>query len=344
MSIVDCAHHAEVRTHAKRKLQLHCQLQAAHILAASAASLLISFFIHEVNMPYFNMRVHSWCSQVYRLISKYDIPILIYLSPPFSKDKTPHVSGSWPQTRAWYKSFDGYGSVWLSLSIFESMKCNIKWFTDFAEHEANFWMSEWLANIQRNQMNHDSSLWYYTILICILLKLGRKTSTTIFTTFKLGTFPWTCRVHFKNMSHIDLVKFETNVSWWLFCVFWLFYRIAILPCAGGALLLQIHPQVVSSAASSFQTLRTVAKQGAPHTSQGCSSQPGSVGGWSCARIPCHTDFTFDIVPWDLTSTLRVIHSTPSQKRYLEIVLLLYVHCFFVSFRSIHEHLSSLCQW
>lgn len=135
----------------------------------------------------------------------------------------------------------------------------------------------------------------------------------------MGTFPWTCRVHFKNMSHIDLVRFETNVSWWLFRILWLFYRIAVLPCAGDALLLQIHPQVVSSAASSFHMLRTVAKQGAPHTSQGCSSQPGNVGGWSCARIPCHTDFTFDIVPWDLTSMLRVIHSTPSQKRYLEIV-------------------------
>ena len=167
---------------------------------------------------------------------------MIYLSPPFSKDKTPHVSGSWPQTRAWFKSFDGYGMVWLPLSIFESMKCNIKWFADFGEYEANFWMSEWLANIQRNQMNHDSSLSYYIILICMLLKFGRKTSTTIFTTFKLGTFPWTCRVHFKNMSHIDLVRFATNVSWWLFCSLWLFYRIAILPCAGGALLLQIHPQ------------------------------------------------------------------------------------------------------
>lgn len=178
MSIVDCAHHAEVRTHAKRKLQLHCQLQAAHILAAKCCCAAHIFFHSQVNMPYFNMRVHSWCSQVYRLISKYDIPI--YLSPPFSKDKTPHVSGSWPQTRAWYKSFRWVWSVWLSLSIFESMKCNIKWFADFGEHEANFWMSEWLANIQRNQMNHDSvfvtTLFWFVYFSSLGVKQARQSS------------------------------------------------------------------------------------------------------------------------------------------------------------------------
>lgn len=75
----------------------------------------------------------------------------------------------------------------------------------------------WMAGKYSKKPNESRfCLCYYIILICILLKFGRKTSTTIFTTFKLGTFPWTCRVHFKNMSHIDLVRFERNVSWSVF--------------------------------------------------------------------------------------------------------------------------------
>lgn len=168
MSIVDCAHHAEVRTHAKRKLQLHCQLQAAHILAASAASLLISFFIHR------SICRISTCVFIYMMFTSICIDFEVWYtdipeSTFFQRQDTTCLrfmatDKSLIQKLRW---------VWpslLPLSIFESMKCNIKWFADFAEHEANFWMSEWLANIQRNQMNHDSSLCYYIILISLGVK------------------------------------------------------------------------------------------------------------------------------------------------------------------------------
>ena len=177
MSIVDCTHHAEVRTHTKRKLQLHCQLQAAHILAASAASLLISFFIHRsicrISTCVYIVDVHKYIDWFWSMI---------YLSPPFSKDKTPHVSGSWPQTRAWYKSFDGYGHLcgYHSAFLRRKNKCNIKWFADFGEYEANFWMSEWLANIQRNQMNHDSVfvtiLFWFVYFSSLGVKQARQSS------------------------------------------------------------------------------------------------------------------------------------------------------------------------
>lgn len=334
MSIVDCAHHAEVRTHTKRKLQLHCQLQAAHILAASAA-LLISFFIHRsichISTCVFIVDVHN----VYRLLSKYDIPESTF----FQRQDTTCLrfmatDKSLIQKLRW---------VWYGMVITQH----------FWEHEVQHkvirrfrwvwgeFLDVWMAG-KYSKKPHESrfSLSYYIILICILLKFGRKTSTTIFTMFKLGTFPWTCRVHFKNMSHITHRSCEIRNKRVLVTFL---YSLAILQDRNSSMRRGCAAPTNTSTVS-FEMLRTVAKQGAPHTSQGCSSQPGNVGGWLCARIPCHTDFTFDIVPWDLTSTLRVIHSTPSQKRYLETVLLLYVHCFFVSFRSIHEHLSSLCQW
>ena len=272
-----------------------------------------------INMSHFNS-VHNWCSHV-------DFEVRYTRVHHFPKTRhhmsQVHCHRQEPETKASMR-------MAMTQHFWESTKCNRKSFADFGEHEANFWMSEWLANIKRNHRNRDRFiLRYYIILTCVLLKFGRKTNMTIFSKIHSS---WKHSLELiecisKNMSHIDLVRFVTNMFWWLLSVFWLFYRIAILPCAGGALLLQVHPEVVSSAISSFQMLRTVAKQAAPHTSQGYSSQPGNVGGWLCARIPCHRDFTFDLVPWDLTSKSREIHSTSLQERYLDIVLLLYVHCF-----------------
>ena len=254
MSIVDCAHHAEVRTHAKRKLQLHCQLQAAHILAASAASLLISFVIHRslchISTCVFIVDVHKyyidWFRSMIYLIYRYT---RVHLFPKTRHHMSQvHGHRQEPDTKA------SMGMVGMVIT------------QNFWEHEVQHkvirrfrwvwgeFLYVWMAGKYSKKPNESRfSLCYYIILICILLKFGRKTSTTIFTTFKLGTFPWTCRVHFKNMSHIDLVRLETNVPWWLFCILWLFYRIAILPCAGGALLLQIHPQCCSECCELLQS-------------------------------------------------------------------------------------------
>ena len=89
-----------------------------------------------INMSHFNS-VHNWCSHV-------DFEVRYTRVHHFPKTRhhmsQVHCHRQEPETKASMR-------MAITQHFWESTKCNIKCFAYFGEHEANFWMSEWLANI-----------------------------------------------------------------------------------------------------------------------------------------------------------------------------------------------------
>ena len=96
---VDCAHHIMLRWEPMQRGNCNFTASCKPLISSQQVQL------HCSNLSSI-CHISTW-ELIVDVLKVSWFQSMIYLTPPFSEDKTPHVSGSLPQTRAWHKSFDG---------------------------------------------------------------------------------------------------------------------------------------------------------------------------------------------------------------------------------------------